>query len=74
MPPKKATRKSPRTPKKTRRETPDSPASEPESVDPRLLEDEDAVESEDDASVVEGPHAGVLALSKIREALAGLSQ
>ena len=37
-------------------------------------EDEDDVGSESDASVAEGPHANALALSKIREALAGLSQ
>ena len=37
-------------------------------------EDEDDVGSETEASVAERPHANALALSKIREALAGLSQ
>ena len=65
--PKKATRKSPR------QRTPASVL----GVNSERLEDEDEEEdgqSEDDASFDENPHAGVLALAKIREALRGLSQ
>ena len=81
MPPKGS---SGRSPKKSTRKSPRqrTPAFVPD-VHPERLEDGDEEEdgqSEDDAepeggaSVAEGSHAGALALSKIREALAGLSQ
>ena len=49
------------------------PASEVPEVLAREDEEDDA-ESEDGAPDAESSHAGVLALSKIREALKGLSQ
>jgi hypothetical protein len=74
MPPKKssarspkATRKSPRQ-KARQRSVPDVTAQRADD------EDEDDGSSEDDASVEEDPHASVQALTKIREALSGLSQ
>ena len=74
MPPKKssarspnATRKSPRQ-KAGQRSLPDVTAQRADD------EDEDDGSSEDDASVEEDPHASVQALTKIREALSGLTQ
>ena len=75
MPPKKSSARSPKSTRKSPRQK-RTPASVPD-VEARRLEDEedeDDVESEDDASVGENPHAGVQALTKIREALSGLSQ
>ena len=74
MPPKQ--RRSPRTPKsrrKSQRRTPDSPESELEEVIAERGEKGDA-RSKDGAPIDETPHASVLALAKIREALKGLSQ
>ena len=75
MPPKKS---SGRSPKDTRRKSPRqrTPASV-HDVNPERLEDddeEDDARSEDRASVEKDPHASVQALTKIREALSGLSQ
>jgi hypothetical protein len=75
MPPKGSSGRSPKqgTRKSPRQRTPASVR----NVNSERLEDEDEeedVQSEDDASVGENPHAGVLALAKIREALSGFSQ
>ena len=75
MPPKSS---SGRSPKEGRRKSPRqrTPASVLD-VNPERLGDDDEeeeVESEDEPSVDENPHASVQALTKIREALSGLSQ
>ena len=75
MPSKKSSGRSPKSTRKSPRQK-RTPASVLD-VNPERLEDEDEEEdgqSEDDASFGENPHAGVLALAKIREALSGFSQ
>ena len=74
MPPKKSSGRSPKSTRKSPRQK-GTPASVPD-VAARRVEDEgeDDVLSEDDASVNDDPHASVQALTKIREALSGLSQ
>ena len=75
MPPKSSSR---RSPKDTRRKSPrQHPPATGYDVNARRAEDdedEDDVDSEDNSSVDENPHASVQALTKIREALSGLSQ
>ena len=60
MPPKKSSARSPKATRKSPRQK-GTPASVPDVVPERLgdEDEEDDVESEDDASVDENPHAGV---------------
>ena len=74
MPPKKSSGRSPKSTRKSPRQK-RTPASVPDVEAQRLRDDEeDDVSSEEDASVENDPHAGVQALTKIREALSGLTQ
>jgi hypothetical protein len=74
MPPKKSSARSPKATRKSPRQK-RTPASVPDVAARRVDdEDEDDDSSEDDASVEEDPHASVQALTKIREALSGLTQ
>ena len=73
MPPKSS---SGRSPKQGKRKSPRTPASVLNVNSERLGDDdeEEEVESEDEPSVDENPLASVQTLTKIREALSGLSQ
>ena len=75
MPPKKSSGRSPKSTRKSPRQQ-RAPASVRDVEAERLEDedDEDDAESEDRASVVNNPLASVQALTKIREALSGLSQ
>jgi hypothetical protein len=75
MPPKKSSGRSPKSTRKSPRQK-GTPASVPDVVPERLgdEDEEDDAGSEDGASVENDPHASVQALTKIREALSGLSQ
>ena len=75
MPPKKSSGRSPKSTRKSPRQK-GTPASVPDVVPERLgdEDEEDDAESEDGASVENDPHASVQALTKIREALSGLTQ
>ena len=73
MAPKRNNKRSPKPRKSPRQKS--TPATVPDVVPERADdEDEDDSEPEGGASVAESSHAGALALSKIREVLAGLSQ
>ena len=73
MAPKKGTSRTSKSRKSPRQKS--TPVTVPDVVPQRADdEDEDDSEPEGGASVAESSHAGALALSKIREALAGLSQ
>ena len=74
MPPKRSTPSSPNTRSAAKRAGGTTSASVVPVNATGAGEDEDDVGSESDVSVAERPHANALALSKIREALAGLSQ
>jgi hypothetical protein len=74
MPPKKSSARSPKAVRKSPRQ-PGTPAPVPDVAAQRAEDDEDEDdESDDDSSVETNPHASVQALTKIREALSGLTQ